>query len=250
MYNTPMILKMIRRIFGLSLLIFSLVALIWSLSPGKYILQTTQLSQAEMVLPGVAQATGGSPGSTPAILAPETRLLEFAWSERMRLGDDDTLRLTVGFPSQTSANSNRNETPKTADNGALPEIYSAYNLVLQSHLDLPGITHVPTGEVSQAMLPDKPVVFIWYLRPPAPGVFSGKVWLHLRFVPRSAGQAVRILLVAQQLDIKVVTLLGMSGSQARLFGSLGLVLGAFFGLDGLVSWCFVQVLKRKKGKKP
>ncbi len=107
------------------------------------------------------------------------------------------------------------------------------------------MTHTPTGEVSQAMLPDQPVVFLWYLRPTAPGVFSGKVWLHLRAVPPPPAPDQRILLAAQQIDIQVTSLLGMSGSQARLFGSLGLVVGGFLALDGLVVWYLGLLAKRK-----
>ena len=124
---------------------------------------------------------------------------------------------------------------------------SAYNLVLQSHLDLPGISRTPTGEVSQVMSSDQPVVFIWYLRPSAPGVFRGKVWLHLRFVPRAPGQEQRILLAAQQVDIEVTTLLGMSGSQARLFGSLGLAASLPLLLEGFFNRSLDWVAQRKKG---
>jgi hypothetical protein len=249
MYNTPVAFQKIHRVFGILLLILSLVALIWGLHAGKYLLQTTDLAPADMALPGLEQPTGSAALGAANPLAPEPHLLELSWPKSLRLGDDGTLRLTVGIPLLPPASSTGSQTPPAGTGGVQPGIYDAYNLVLQSHLDLPGITRTPTGEVSQALLPDQPVVFLWYLRPVTPGIFSGKVWLHLRFVPRSAGQEERILLAAQQIDIQVITLLGMSGSQARLFGSLGLVLGGFLGLDGVVNWGFEQLVKRKKGQK-
>lgn len=239
MYNTRMVLYKTRRVFGVLLLLLSMVFLTWGLRSGEYLVQSTELASSDMALPGSEQATGSSSGSITAALAPEPRSLELSWPKSLRLGDDGTLRLTVSLSSGSSGSSTGDQTP--------PGIYESYNLVMQSHLDLPGIERNPTGEVSQAMLPGQPVVFLWYLRPSTPGVFSGKVWLHMRFVPRSAGQEQRILLAAQQVDIEVVTRLGMSGNQARLYGSLGLVAGALLGLDGVLGWCLEQLAQHKKG---
>jgi hypothetical protein len=246
MYNTAMLMQKVRRAFGLLLLVLSLVLLTWGLSPAEYLLQATELAPADMALPGLDQPTGGGSTGGTAMQTPGPRLLELSWPKSLRLGDDGTLRLTVGFPSPPPAGSTESPTTPASAAGLQPGNYDAYNLVLQSHLDLPGMARTPTGEVSQAMRPDQPAVFLWYLRASAPGVFSGKVWLHLRFVPHSTGQEERILLAAQQVDIQVVRLLWMGGSQARLFGSLGLVVGSFLGLDGMLSWCLTQLAKRKK----
>ncbi len=247
MYNTPVAFQKIRRVLGILLLILSLAVLTWGLRTGEYMLQSTDLASADMALPESRQPTGSSSTGGADPLAPEPRLLELSWPKSLRLDDDGTIHLTVALPSPPSVGSTRTGTPPAAAGGVQLGIYDSYNLVLQSHLDLPGLARTPTGDVSQALPPDRPVVFIWYLRPATQGIFSGKVWLHLRFAPRSAGQEERILLAAQQIDIQVITLLGMSGSQARLFGSLGLVFGGFLGLDGLVSWGFEQLVKRKKG---
>jgi hypothetical protein len=246
MYNNPMLLQNIRRVFGLMLLIFSLVALIWGLSYPQYQLRATELSSADMALPGSEQSFGNPSAVDSAARSPEPRLLKLSWPKRLRLGDDGTLSLTVGFPSPLPAGSTGSQATPAGVGGVQPAVYDTYHLVLQSHLDLPGIIRTPTGEVSQAMLPDQPVEFLWYLRPLTPGVFSGKVWLHLRFVPRSTGQEERILLAAQQVDIQVVSLLGMSSSQARLLGSVGLVVGVFLGLDGVLSWGLEQLAKRRE----
>jgi len=237
MYNTQMRLIKLRRAFGLLLLIFSLLALVWGLDSPDYVLQTTQLTSSDLAYPGADQPVGAAADS------PGARSLELSWPKSLRLGDDGTLRLTVGFPLPGSTGS---QALTAAAGDVQTETGNAYHLILQSHLDLPGIARTPTGEVSQAMLPDQPVVFLWYLRPAGPGVFSGKVWLHLRLVPAPPAQEQRILLAAQQVDIRVTSLLGMSGSQARLFGSLGLVVGGFLGLDGVLSWYLGWLAKRKQ----
>ena len=246
MYNNPMPFQNIRRVFGLLLLVLSLVALIWGLSSPEYQLQATGLAPVDMTLPGSEPPIGSTSAVESAARSPEPRLLKLSWPKRLRLGDDGTLSLIVGFPSPLPAGSTGSQATQAGAGGVQPAVYDAYNLVLQSHLDLPGIVRTPTGEISQAMLPDQPVEFLWYLRPLTPGIFSGKVWLHLRFVPRSTGQEERILLAAQQVDIQVVSLLGMSSSQARLLGSVGLVVGVFLGLDGVLSWSLEQLAKRRE----
>jgi hypothetical protein len=246
MYNTPMSSRNMRRVFGLLLLVLSLTALIWGLSSPENRLQVTVLAPEDMTVPGPEQPIDSTYTVGSATRSPETRVLKLSWPERLRLGDDGKLSLTVDFTSPLPAGSMGSQATQTGVGGVHTTVYDAYDLVLQSHLDLPGIVRTPTGEVSQAMLPDQPVEFLWYLRPLTPGIFSGKVWLHLRFVPRSNAQAERILLAAQQVDIQVVTLLGMSSSQARLLGSVGLVVGMFLGLDGVLSWSLERITKRKE----
>jgi hypothetical protein len=246
MYNTPMLLQKARRVFGLLLLVFSLVILTWGLSSTEILLKATELAPADMALPGPLQPTGSLAASGAAAPAPEPRLLELSWPKSLRLGDDGTLRLTVGFPPPPTAGSTGNQTLPAGAGGIQPGDTGSYKFVLQSHLDLPGLARTPTGEVSQAMLPGQPVVFLWYLRASDPGIFNGKVWLHLNFVPTPPAKEQRILLAAQQVDIRVVSLFGLSGGQARLFGSLGLVIGGFLGLDGLLVWGFEQLAKRHK----
>ena len=104
----------------------------------------------------------------------------------------------------------------------------------------------PPAKSARRCCPTSRWFFSGTCAPSTPGIFSGKVWLHLRFVPPPPAQEQRILLAAQQVDIQVVSLLGLSGSQARLFGSLGLVVGGFLGLDGVLIWCFEQLAKRQK----
>lgn len=236
MYNTTMVFRRALRVLGIVLLVLSMVILTWGLRSGDTQKLSTELSPADLSLPDLEGSTGNSSTQTETPPSFEARLLELSWPKSLRLGDNGTIRLTVGLPAS-----------RVSQGKVRPAFYDAYNLVLQSHLDLPGVTRTPTGEVSQVMLPDQPVVFLWYLRPTDPGIFGGKVWLHLRFVPRSGGQDTRLLLAAQQVEINIVTLLGMSGSQARLFGSLGLALGLFLTLEGLLSRGLEQIAKSKKG---
>jgi hypothetical protein len=128
----------------------------------------------------------------------------------------------------------------------LEEAGHVAGLVLVSRLDLAGIRHTPTGEVSQALVSEHPVVFLWNVRAGMPGNYAGRTWLHLQsLMPESEGQD-RRLLAAQDLEIRVISLLGLSGDQARVFGAVGLAMGAVLVLDGAIQ----SILQRTMKKEP
>ncbi len=60
MYNNLMPFQNMRRVFGLLLLVLSLVALIWGLSSPEYQLQATGLAPVDMTLPGSEQPIGST----------------------------------------------------------------------------------------------------------------------------------------------------------------------------------------------
>jgi len=221
MYNTGMSLQKARRVIGVLLFICCGSVLFWGLSAQKFSRQTLELAPADLALPGDQAAL-------------EPRRLELYSPAGLRLGDDGSLRLTV---SAAAAAHNQAASPSG--------VYADYQLILQARLDLPGVARNPTGEISQAMLPGQPQAFLWYMRPAAPGLFSGKVWLHLLYQPRSGAPEQRRLLAALPVELQVVRLLGLSGNQARLFGSLGLALGALLCLDGVLNWGLDFLARRR-----
>ena len=223
MYNTGMSLQKARRVVGVLLSVCCAGLLVWGLSAQKASRQTLELAPADMAPPGVQAAL-------------EPRRLELSAPASLRLGDDGSLRLTVSVPAAA-------QTQAASPSG----IYTDYHLALQARLDLPGVARNPTGEISQAMLPGQPQAFLWYMRPAAPGQYSGKVWLHLLYKPRSGASEQRRLLAALPVELQVVTLLGMSGNQARLFGSLGLALGMLLCLDGVLNWGLEKLARKPKG---
>ncbi len=62
--------------------------------------------------------------------------------------------------------------------------------------------------------------------------------------PHDGGSSPRLTMPPQPLEIRVVTLLGMSGRTARILGGIGTVLGAVFSADDIIAW----LRKRFKSK--
>jgi hypothetical protein len=220
----------VRRLSGLLLLAASLVGLLWGLWPLPVQERNLVISPAEM-LP--VELPPGAAGELPPIAQP--RLLFLQWPSVMRTGDLGLIRLVLGPAEQESA-------PPQAS----PLAGIAYSVLAEARLELPAIRHTPLGEVSQALLPGRPVSFVWDILPNLAGEMDGTVWLHLRFIPATGEQELRQVLTAQRLEIRVIDFLGLSGPWARSLGSAGVVVGAVLALDGAVIWLW-QRLNRNPG---
>jgi hypothetical protein len=215
-YNNPVNWTRVRRVFGLLLLSGSLIALVWSFRLIPDQARTLEIASAEM-------RPVDLPAGLPAIA--EQRQLSLEWPPVIRSGETATVRLIFDPSAQESQ-------PAPAS----PVAGEGYSVLAEARLELSGVPHTPLGEVSQALLPDRPVTFVWDVRPVVAGEAQGTVWLHLRFVPAAGGPELRQVLTAQRIDIRVIDLLGVNGPWARALGSAGLVVGAALCLDGIFLW--------------
>jgi hypothetical protein len=73
------------------------------------------------------------------------------------------------------------------------------------------------------------------------------VWLRLELVPKNGGQIEEMLLLARTIEIQAVTVLGLSGSLARILGGVGLILSTVLGYPFIQNWV-TGWLKRRRGK--
>jgi hypothetical protein len=222
---------LLRRIFGLLLCAISLLVLVWGFWPMPDQSRSLLIAQAEMLPPGLA---ANVTGDLPAIAQPHLLLLE--WPAVIRSGDLASIRLEFSPVDQVSLPSQ-----------ALPGTSAAYTILAEARLELPAISHIPMGDVSQGLLPGRPVMFIWDLRPNQSGEANGTVWLHLRFQPSDGRPDIRQVLSAQRIEIQVIDLLGLSGPWSRAVGSAGLVVGVVIALDGVWIWLWSRVERRMGG---
>jgi hypothetical protein len=175
--------------------------------------------------------------SLPAVA--EQRLLTLEWPRVSRTGEKAAVRLVFdpfvreSQPSQIS-----------------PPGGEAYSVLAEARLELPGVPHTPLGEVSQALVPGRPVTFIWDLLPVVAGDEQGTVWLHLRFIPTGGGSELRQVLSAQRFEMRVIDFMGLSGPWARALGSAGAAVGAVLCLDGVVIWLWSRFQKKLQGEGP
>jgi hypothetical protein len=219
-YNSSVNWIVYRRAFGLALLLVSLAALAWSLWPMPEQARSLVVSTAEMF---PSELSPGKAGELPALAQPRLLLLE--WPSVMRAGEVSNVRLVFDVTGQ-----------KMGSSQASPGMEDPYVVLAEARLELPGVPHTPLGEVSQALLPGRPVMFSWFLRPVDAGEAQGTIWLHLRFIPVAGGTEVRQVLTAQRIELRVIDWLGISGPWVRALASAGLVVGAAVCLDGAALW--------------
>jgi hypothetical protein len=192
--------------------------------------RTLAIAPADMRLPVPPEA-----GLPPGIL--ENRYLILSWPARVRLGDVAFIRLTLVVDAQErltsgigTANASMNSRTQQVQ-----DIYDTHRVLAEARLELAGVRFIPTGEISVALLPGRPVAFLWSISPDRPGVYDGTVWLHLRFIPLEGGEELRSVLSAQPIELEATSLLGLGGSGARLLGGLGVAFFLAFGLSSVVA---------------
>jgi len=195
-------------------------------------------------------------GRRPAVLlnalpipaVPEDRIVVLESPSRIRLGDFDIIRL-VFQATQAQAIVSAAKPAASAEAGvdqSFQNAYEDYRVVAQAQLDLAGMLTTPNGPVSEPLVAAEPAVFAWSVRADSPGTYHGTVWLFLVFVDKRSGAQSRIPISAQPIRIEVMSLMQVSGSTARIAGSLGLVAAILFGLPFAIA-AYDRIWRGRRG---
>jgi hypothetical protein len=174
------------------------------------------------------------PQLAPAQLT-ERRLAVLEWPAIMRVGDGDTLRLTLELDAQGQL------TPVAEVEGhavegqsiEIPNLYDTHNLVAEARLDLAGMQISPQGSLSEPMRPGRKLVFEWSIRAPEVGQYRGTLWLYLNLVAKDGGETERQTLLAPRVEIEARTILGLPAKTVRMGGMVGSGLSVVMGLPFL-----------------
>jgi hypothetical protein len=209
----------IRWITGCLLLVVSLAVLAWSAWPEKVILRELPLTLADSVSADPSSVQIAALPAQVQVLIQEPRRLSVEWPASIRVGSTGVLRMQLEPQAQTAGTAGA---PGTG------------TVILDAHLEAPGLEYRPAGEVSQAIVAGQPLAFVWNIRSAQPGVLPGRLWLHLRFTAQDGSSAQRWLVTAQPFEIRFKTLAGMDSSTALLWGGVGLILGLALVFDGLL----------------
>lgn len=188
---------MFRKVFELLLtcwMVLALGMLLWGTWPIPTTGASVTLSPQELGL----EAEG------------EARLQTILWPTWIRKGDQATVRLELRLTEeQGGAEANDNREPQ---------------VILVARLELPGVVQIPPGEILQALVPGRPLELRWEIRPAETGVYPAVIWLHIRSIAQDEKDALLLVSAARQ-ELRVDSLLGLSGRTARLSGIAGLFLG-------------------------
>jgi len=167
----------------------------------------------------------------------ERRLAVLEWPSSIHVGDSDVLTLTLdvdqaGLLTPTAQIAGHKVTGTAV---FIPDLYDTYNLVAAARLDLAGVQVSPQGMVSQPMRPGQKIFFSWSISPTQLGQYRGTLWLYLNLVPKNGGNPDQLTLLAPQIQIESVSVLGLPGPVARWSGVAGTGLSFVFGFPFIES---------------
>ncbi|NPV75828.1 MAG: hypothetical protein HPY59_05560 [Anaerolineae bacterium] len=201
-------------------------------------------------LPATAEASPFPAPASELSAVNEKRLLILEWPESIRVGESDLLLLTLEVdqkgmltPTAQIAGHAVSGTPVE-----LPNLYETHNLVFETRLDMTGPDISPQGTMSEALRPGQKVQFAWSIHPNETGKYRGMLWLYLNIAPKSGGEVDRRTLLARQVEIEAVNVLGLPAKVVRWTGILGTVTSTILGIpflqDGLL-WLWRRFEKKK-----
>ncbi len=196
---------------------------------------------------GVSSAPTPTPAGTPQPSLLEQRLLILEWPQTVREKDTALIVLTLAMNEQGQLTATAHPAGQPGGTPVeIPNIYDTHNIVAVARLDMAGV-EAYREDIRQPMRPGEPVAFTWSIRADEAGASRGVVWLRLELVPKNGGQIEEILLLARTIEIQAVTVLGLSGSLARILGGAGLILSTALGYPFIQNWV-AGWLKRRRGK--
>lgn len=166
----------------------------------------------------------------------EEHVIEVEWPPRMRLGDSDSIRLSL-FPSREGYTLTT-EFPEhqTQSQPVYVSRPGGYDLFAVGYLEGVGFEITPQKEQIQYIPPGEPVTWRWTVLPFQSGKHHLTITLRLRWIPTdsSKGGLREVTAYSKSLVVNVSSFLGLSHSSAMATGFLGLVLGGGLSLFALV----------------
>jgi len=205
--------------------------------------ETTKISHQPLptIFPGESTFIPTEAASLPTVPpAPqaaiqEARRLVLDFPPTIRVGGSDVVKLVLEMDDQGDL------TPTAEVAGhqvqgekiSIPNLYDTHHVLAEARLDMAGVQVVPGDTISEPLLPGKSAIFYWSVSPHQVSNYRGTVWCHLKFLPKEGGDALDRPIFARTIQIKSITLLGLSVVPAKLLGSFGAILGTVIGFPFL-----------------
>jgi hypothetical protein len=212
-------LKTIRHGIGLGLLICGMVLLIWAALPVRQEMMEQIIMPAEMQLPNNEQLR-------QAVLEPRQVIVE--WPESMRIGDSEEIKL-IFEPGGV-------EGIESSNGIGLSNIYNHYNLMAEGRFEVAGVEVEPANPVRESLPPGQSIVYKWKITAEKTGLYPGRVWLSLRFLPLDGKAPTQSPIFVTNINLKLNSLWGISGPVARLLGGLAIIFDILANIDVMIAW--------------
>jgi hypothetical protein len=206
--------KKFHLLFSVSLLLFSIILLVWSFLPSKKQVEVHMLQPSMMVVKSDTQ-------EKPAIL--ENRRVRLEWPKSMRIGEDGLILLNFEDVSE--------DRPTTNQQPGLADAYTSYSVMAEANFEVAGMRFEPADVTRISMPPGQPVIVKWKIVADDEGSYYGVVWLSLRFLPLDGSTPIQVPIYVKDIRMQGTSFLGMNGSLTRIFGGVGMLVSLVFILN-------------------
>lgn len=198
-------------------------------APFTEVAETTTLetsipgTQAPLTTP-TGQIPQETPLATPTAIV-ERRSIEVEWPPDMRLGDSDIIRLSLiptsgGYTPQLEFEDHELE----VEAEEIPYI-SGFDAFAIARMDAVGFEFSPEGDQERRIMPGQILNWRWSISPQNPGTHRLSLQMRIRWVPIDNGRIKELPLWDRGFEINVNAPFGVSASQARILGMLGILIG-------------------------
>jgi hypothetical protein len=102
--------------------------------------------------------------------------------------------------------------------------------IAEARLEVPNALVRPPDSIHEVLVPDRTLEFYWTVVFSAPGEYRGTAWSFLTIQEESSRSSSRIALGAQNVQMRSISMLGLSGEAARIVGGMSLIGGLVLAL--------------------
>ncbi len=225
LYNPVMTDKRpLRDWLAVIFLLAASIVLLGTFFPGGKYRQETRLPTVLLVDDRieVSKTTPINKATSKVTVISEPRKIVLEFPNRMREGENGTLRLSVETEQE----------PRDADvnaAGRVTDLAEKYHVLLICRLDMPGWVISPIGDVSQPLKPGQEIALEWMIEGTQAGDSQGVLWVYYQLVSKTDADIQQITLLALPVDIHTDTILGLSQPVAAWAGWLCLAAGLLLG---------------------
>jgi hypothetical protein len=210
--------KKFRLLLSVSLLLFSIILLVWSFLPAKKHVEVHMLQPSMMVVKSDTK-------EQPAILA--NRRVRLEWPTSMRIGEDGVILLNFEDVSE--------DRPSTNQQTGLVDAYTSYSVMAEANFEVAGMRFEPADVTRVSMPPGQPVIVKWKIVADDEGSYYGVVWLSLRFLPLDGSAPIQVPIYVKDIRMQGTSFLGMNGSLASIVGGVGMLVSLVFILNDVIN---------------
>ena len=234
------------RTIGITILAFSCLLLIWLLWPFSRTTQEISFKPGEITFESAIDPNIISDQDAPVLAMPVGIHLILDWVPVIRKGGSEVIHLQV-IPDQLVAEGNGSNDPgiNTITLGAL-NLFDGYSFMLKTRLDMVNVIMDPPGESGSVLSESNNASFSWKITPQVSEDLHGTVWFFLVAFPDGGGELISKAVSAQDIDFKVISLLGLHVAFLWIVAGIGFIGGVFLTL-GLFSQKF-KIDNSGKGK--